>query len=76
MFNSSAYCGINVLGIFTRPKFKDNWTDLRAKPSTQEQRDRLFSEMRKAGYEWDAEKRELRFSVQVPSHEQIKFKAT
>ena len=30
------------------------------KPATKEQRDLLFSKMKEAGYEWDAEKKELR----------------
>ena len=31
-----------------------------AKPATKEQRDLLFSKMKEAGYEWDAEKKELK----------------
>ena len=33
------------------------------KPATKEQRDTLFAKMQKAGYEWDAEKKELRLLI-------------
>ena len=36
-------------------------------PATKEQRDFLFSKMKEAGYEWDAEKRELRKVEQNPA---------
>lgn len=32
----------------------------KCKPATKEQRDTLFAKMKKAGYEWDAEKKELK----------------
>jgi len=35
-------------------------------PATQEQRDLLFTKMKEAGYEWDAEKKELRKIEQKP----------
>ena len=37
-----------------------------AKPASKEQRDILFSKMKKAGYEWDAEKKELKKIKQKP----------
>ena len=36
-------------------------------PATKEQRDLLFSKMKEAGYEWDAEKKELRKIEQKPA---------
>lgn len=36
-------------------------------PATKEQRDLLFSKMREAGYEWDAEKKELKKIEQQPA---------
>lgn len=37
-------------------------------PATKEQRDLLFSKMKEAGYEWDAEKKELKpiFDIEIP----------
>ena len=37
-----------------------SWRVLTAYPATKEQRDLLFKKMREAGYEWDANKKELR----------------
>ena len=37
------------------------------KPATKEQRDLLFQKMKEAGYEWDAEKKELRKIEQNPA---------
>lgn len=48
-YNDGAFCGE---GYFERP------TD--AIPATKEQRDILFSKMKEAGYEWDADKKELK----------------
>ena len=36
------------------------WDDGKIQPATKEQRDLLFAEMKEAGYEWDAEKKELK----------------
>lgn len=36
------------------------WRVFTAYPATKEQRDMLFAKMKEAGYEWDAEKKELR----------------
>ena len=40
----------------------DNWSDCgqNAHPATKAQRDLLFSKMKEAGYEWDADKKELK----------------
>ena len=35
----------------------------KAKPATKEQRDLLFQKMKEAGYEWDAEKKELKLLI-------------
>ena len=37
-----------------------------AKPATKEQRDLLFQKMKEAGYEWDAEKKELKIKLKEP----------
>ena len=43
------------------------WTDAKIlHPATKEQRDLLFQKMKEAGYEWDAEKKELRKMEQKP----------
>lgn len=59
-----AYCGINDKGNFaTESESEDNvWDDNPEKysPATKEQRDLLFQKMKEAGYEWDAEKKELK----------------
>ena len=48
-YNDGAFCGE---GYFERPT--------NAIPATKEQRDILFQKMKEAGYEWDAEKKELK----------------
>jgi len=58
------YCGCNLyyicgVGYFERP------TD--AIPATKGQCDLLFSKMKEAGYEWDAEKKELKKIEQKPA---------
>ena len=68
-----AYCGIDCLGDdFLKDSFPCNWSYKEGvKPTTKEQRDLLFKKMYEAGYEWDAEKKELRKlekqSVQKPT---------
>lgn len=52
-YNDGAFCGE---GYFKRP------TD--AIPATKEQRDTLFAKMKEAGYEWDANEKELKKIVQ------------
>ena len=53
----ASYCDI-FNGIFN--SIGDNWTTLDIVPATKEQRDLLFQKMYEAGYEWDAEKKELK----------------
>lgn len=60
-----AYCGINGCRNFvTKADGEDNilWDDAPENycPATKEQRDTLFAKMKEAGYEWDADKKELR----------------
>lgn len=55
------YCGINCDNDFVINKPNERWCcacDL--VPATKEQRDLLFQKMKEAGYEWDAEKKELK----------------
>lgn len=58
-----AHCGINTLGEFKIPTNKKHWTGHITIPATKEQRELLFSKMKEAGYEWDAEKKELYISL-------------
>lgn len=58
--NPTAYCGINsddkfITGKGSHWTFKDG-----IKPATKEQRELLFAKMKEAGYEWDAEKKEVK----------------
>ena len=57
-----AYCGIDCLGDeFLKDIFSCNWSYKEGvKPATKEQRDLLFQKMKEAGYEWDANKKELK----------------
>jgi len=41
------------------PYYSQTWTSI-LKPTTKEQRDLLFTKLKEAGYEWDAEKKKLR----------------
>ena len=54
-----AYAGIDVSSKLQITN--EHWLiSNESKPATKEQRDLLFSKMKEAGYEWDAEKKELR----------------
>lgn len=57
-----SYCYISVQGEFYIEEHKTGSWFYRdeIKPATKEQRDLLFSRMKEDGYEWDAEKKELR----------------
>lgn len=60
---SYAYCGISVDDGFKIESDGESgeWTWMQdIKPATKEQRDLLFQKMNEAGYEWDAEKKELK----------------
>lgn len=56
------YCGINTLGNF-KTGTKHHWTTKPVFPATKEQRDTLFAKMKEAGYEWNAEKKELKLLI-------------
>ena len=49
------------------PASNSNWTTVYCKPATKEQRDLFFRKMKEAGYEWDAEKKELKKIEQNPA---------
>ena len=55
-----AHCAINTLGEFQIPTSPRHWTGHTTTPATKEQRDLLFAKMEEAGYEWDANKKELK----------------
>ena len=62
-----AYCAINTLGNFQIPNKPTHWTGHTTTPATEEQRDLLFQKMKEAGYEWDADKKELKKIEQKPA---------
>lgn len=58
---ATAYCGLNMYGKFFVWGTKDCAITLNNYvPATKEQRDALMKAMNNAGYEWDAEKKELK----------------
>lgn len=62
-----AHCAINTLGKFQIPKYPEHWTGHTTTPATKEQRELLFQKMKEAGYEWNAEKKELKKIEQKPA---------
>lgn len=54
------YGGINIINEFSHTDEPGIWTHKPCFPATKEQRDLLFQKMKEAGYEWDAEKLELK----------------
>jgi len=54
-----SHCGISTLGRF-KTGAEYHWTGKPVFPATKEQRDLLFQKMIETGYEWDAEKKELK----------------
>lgn len=68
--NIIAYCGITTMEIFCESSRNECWTyGTSLKPATKEQRDLLFAKMKEAGYEWDADKKELK---KIQPHYDIK----
>lgn len=64
---ASTYCGININGKFYIEGTKDCIICCEHyRPASSEQRSLLFSKMREAGYEWNAEKLELKKIEQKP----------
>jgi hypothetical protein len=62
----SSYCFVNTKGTFKLGTY-NHGNGKAIHPATKEQRDLLFQKMREAGYEWDAEKKELKKIEQKPS---------
>lgn len=63
-----AYCGIDSENLFLNDELRTCWwSNENVHPATKEQRDLLFSKMKEAGYEWDADKKELRNIEQKPA---------
>jgi len=62
-----AYGGICSEHYFDISRYNNGWSSSPVLPATKEQRDLLFSKMREAGYEWNAEKKELRKVKQKPT---------
>ena len=60
-----AYCGL-MNGRFLVDGENACWTNERYYPATKEQCNILFTKMKGAGYEWDAEKKELKKSADEP----------
>lgn len=60
--NPRSYCGVNTLCDFQEnDENGGSWCDSEeVRPATKEQRDLLFSKMHEDGYEWDADKKELK----------------
>lgn len=63
-----AYCGVDKFGVFKDCNCGNglDWTPYLSNvtPATKEQCDLLFQKMKEAGYEWDAEKKELKKTEQ------------
>ena len=59
MGESNGYCGVLNDNTFIGSTGNNEWTE-GLHPATKEQRDLLFQKMKEAGYEWDAEKKELK----------------
>lgn len=62
-----AYCGIAYEDKFIISTERRWWTGAKVLPSTKDQRDLLFREIKEAGYEWDDEKKELKKMEQNPA---------
>lgn len=60
--NPRSYCGVNTICDFQEnDENGGSWCDSEeVRPATKEQRDFLFSKMHEAGYEWNADKKELK----------------
>ena len=66
MNKSDGYCGVLSDNTFIRSTGNNEWTeDLH--PATKEQSEQLFKAMHEAGYEWDANKKELKMIKQQPT---------
>ena len=59
-----SYCFVGFDGKFYKNEHGHSTENIH--PATKEQRDLLFQKMKEAGYEWDADKRELKKMEQTP----------
>jgi hypothetical protein len=68
--NCIAYCGITDSGLFKVVEDYFSWCNgINVTPATREQRELLFSKMKEAGYEWNAESKQLiRLTQQKAEH--------
>ena len=64
-FHSSCHIENDIFRI-SKEDMPDWWSCKGFHPSTKEQRNLLFTKMKEAGYEWDAEKKELKKIEQKP----------
>lgn len=55
-----SHCQTDGNNFYASALLNDRWISDSFVPATKDQRDFLFSKMKEAGYEWDAEKKELR----------------
>lgn len=67
--NPTAYCGIDTTNSFIISLGKEQWTNHEVYPATKKEVDFLFQKMKEAGYEWNAEKKELKKIEQELSNE-------
>ena len=67
--NPRSYCGVNTVHQFqVNDENGGYWCRSdEAIPATKEQRELLFAKMKEAGYEWDADKKELKKIEQEPA---------
>jgi len=62
-----AYCGWNGEKLVLNKKKKEGFGGIGYVPATKEQRELLFSKMKEAGYEWDANHKQLKKIEQKPA---------
>lgn len=64
-YKVGAYCGIDTVEeFFIDARAEKCWTNNESiNPATKEQRDMLFQKMHESGYEWNAEKKELKLLI-------------
>lgn len=72
--NPRSYCGVNTLCDFQEnDENGGSWCDSEeVRPATKEQRDLLFQKMKEAGYEWNAEMKELKKIEPIDEYERGK----
>ena len=66
--NCIVYCGITDFGLFKVVEDDFSWCNgINVTPATKEQCDLLFQKMKEEGYEWNADKKELKKIEQKPA---------